>query len=143
MIKCIPTKYDGVEFRSRLEARWAVFFNELGIKWYYEYEGFDLDGEWYLPDFYLPEVKDGMFFEVKPLVEDFDLKIAKLCCKLKSHTGLLLGPPEGWCPDRIRADWEVGNLLFDHESGCEDYSYDFCICAKTGKPGFVYEGQRR
>lgn len=38
----IETKYRGYRFRSRLEARWAVFFDTLGLKWWYEPEGFDL-----------------------------------------------------------------------------------------------------
>ena len=53
-IKAIETRYKGYRFRSRLEARWAVFFDALGIKWEYEPEGFDFDGERYLPDFFLP-----------------------------------------------------------------------------------------
>lgn len=36
------TPYKGYWFRSRLEARWAVFFDTLGLKWLYEPEGFDL-----------------------------------------------------------------------------------------------------
>jgi hypothetical protein len=36
----IETKYKGCRFRSRLEARWAVFFDALGIRWWYEPEGF-------------------------------------------------------------------------------------------------------
>jgi hypothetical protein len=51
----IETKHRGYRFRSRLEARWAVFFDSIGLKWEYEKEGFDLDGVYYLPDFYLPE----------------------------------------------------------------------------------------
>ena len=51
-MKAIQTRYNGYLFRSRLEARWAVFFNTLGLKWEYEPEGFDLgDGVYYLPDF--------------------------------------------------------------------------------------------
>jgi hypothetical protein len=57
MIKAIETAYQGYKFRSRLEARWAVFFDTLGIKWEYEKEGYDLDGMRYLPDFWLPELK--------------------------------------------------------------------------------------
>lgn len=57
-IKVINTRYDGHLFRSRVEARWAVFFNELGWQYEYEKEGYDLgNGVWYLPDFYLPELK--------------------------------------------------------------------------------------
>lgn len=65
MIKAIDTYYNGNYFRSRLEARWAVFFEAAGIKYQYESEGFDLgDGDRYLPDFYLPEFDH--YLEVKP-----------------------------------------------------------------------------
>ena len=51
-IKPIQTYYDGHWFRSRLEARWAVVFNALGVPYEYEPEGFDLgNGLYYLPDF--------------------------------------------------------------------------------------------
>ncbi|MCC6458038.1 MAG: hypothetical protein IT328_23995 [Caldilineaceae bacterium] len=64
-IRAIDTQYKGYRFRSRLEARWAVFFDALGIKWEYEKEGHDLgDAGWYLPDFWLPA--PGYWFEVKP-----------------------------------------------------------------------------
>lgn len=44
--------YNGYRFRSRLEARWAVFFDSLRMRYEYEPEGFELDdGTWYLPDF--------------------------------------------------------------------------------------------
>ena len=35
--KPIETTYNGVRLRSRLEARWAVFFDALGVKWLYEW----------------------------------------------------------------------------------------------------------
>jgi hypothetical protein len=58
MLKAIETVYDGYRFRSRLEARWAVFFKTLGVKYEYEKEGFELGGDVrYLPDFWLPEQK--------------------------------------------------------------------------------------
>ena len=51
-VKAIQTEYDGHLFRSRLEARWAVFFNSLGVDYEYEPEGFELpSGKRYLPDF--------------------------------------------------------------------------------------------
>lgn len=43
-IKPIETVYNGYRFRSRLEARWAVFFRAVGIEYQYEPEGFDMDG---------------------------------------------------------------------------------------------------
>jgi hypothetical protein len=63
-IKAIETQYKGFLFRSRLEARWAVFFDALRVKWEYEKEGFEFDdGTRYLPDFWLPEHK--LWVEVK------------------------------------------------------------------------------
>lgn len=56
-MKPIETRYKGYRFRSRLEARWAVFFDAAGLKWEYEKEGFDLGAAgYYLPDFYLPDI---------------------------------------------------------------------------------------
>lgn len=64
-IKPIETHYKEYRFRSRLEARWAVFFDAMGIDWKYEDEGFQLGpfGN-YLPDFYIPQF--DCFIEVKP-----------------------------------------------------------------------------
>jgi hypothetical protein len=72
-IKAIATKFDGVQFRSRLEAKWAAFFNLMGWKW--EYEPFDLEG--WIPDFLL--LKGDLFpwsnilVEIKPYtcLDDF------------------------------------------------------------------------
>ena len=64
-INAIPTRYNGHLFRSRLEARWAVFFDELRIEWMYEVEGYSFKGYKYLPDFYLPRF--NFFCEVKPV----------------------------------------------------------------------------
>lgn len=69
MIAPIQTTYNGVKYRSRTEARWAVFFNEAGIACDYEPEGYGLEAGWYLPDFYLPSI--DLWFEVKPPETDF------------------------------------------------------------------------
>jgi hypothetical protein len=64
-LKAIDTAYNGNFFRSRLEARWAVFFDALGVPYEYEAEGYDLpEGQRYLPDFWLP--RESFFIEVKP-----------------------------------------------------------------------------
>ena len=53
-LKAIETEYKGYRFRSRLEARWAVFFDACHVRWEYEPEGFVLpNGQYYLPDFLL------------------------------------------------------------------------------------------
>lgn len=79
-IKPIETEYKGYRFRSRLEARWAVFFQTAGIPWEYEPEGIDLDADGgYLPDFLIRvefigvmgehiyrDLWNDTFIEVKP-----------------------------------------------------------------------------
>lgn len=62
--RAIETAYKNYLFRSRNEARWAVFFDQMKVKWTYEEEGFELPSGRYLPDFFLPELE--MFVEVKP-----------------------------------------------------------------------------
>lgn len=64
MLKAIETRYKGYRFRSRLEARWAVFFSALGVAWVYEAEGYDLGiAGWYLPDFV---IRKELWAEIKP-----------------------------------------------------------------------------
>ena len=72
IIKAIETRYKGYRFRSRLEARWAVFFDACGYQWEYEPEGFHLPcGTHYLPDFKIFGEDDNddynvFWIEVKP-----------------------------------------------------------------------------
>lgn len=77
-IKPIDTKAYGRRFRSRLEARWAVFFSTLGLKWEYEPEGFDVDGCLYLPDFrvWTPQGQP-IWYEIKPSNCDQDEKFKR------------------------------------------------------------------
>lgn len=76
-LKAIETRYNGYRFRSRLEARWAVFFDQAGIRYEYEPEGFVLDGQNYLPDFFLPDI--GAWFEVKgPYPSEMEKRLAQL-----------------------------------------------------------------
>lgn len=67
-IKAIDTSYKGFLFRSRLEARWAVFFDAMGLDWEYEPEGFELpDGTRYLPDFCVQTPQGNpIWYEIKP-----------------------------------------------------------------------------
>ncbi|QUH01420.1 hypothetical protein HUO13_11910 [Saccharopolyspora erythraea] len=74
-MKSIETEYAGYRFRSRLEARWALAFDELELEFAYEPDGFVLPWrfreQWYpraskfryLPDFFLPDL--GLWAEVK------------------------------------------------------------------------------
>jgi hypothetical protein len=58
-----PTTYGGARFRSRLEARWAAFFDLAGWRW--EYEPLDLEG--WSPDFALIGRDQTVLVEVKPI----------------------------------------------------------------------------
>jgi hypothetical protein len=78
-IKPIETRYKGYRFRSRIEARWAVFFDTLGVDWIYEPEGFALPSGPYLPDFFIrfnPDFnlsgvdRDGIYVEIKPYMPE-------------------------------------------------------------------------
>ena len=71
-IKAIETEYAGYKFRSRTEARWAVFFDTIGFKWQYEEEGYELpNGRWYLPDFKVIMPNEKIYYcEIKPI--EFD-----------------------------------------------------------------------
>lgn len=70
--QAIETSWGGCRFRSRTEARWAVFFSALGMEWEHESQGYHTEFNvgpagkqvGYLPDFYLPAL--GLYLEVKP-----------------------------------------------------------------------------
>jgi hypothetical protein len=104
-IKSIPTRYKTFRFRSRLEARWAVFFDVLGIEWRYESRSVDLGWCLYIPDFWLPQYR--MYAEVKP--DDFRseelVKVTTLVAKTNEECLLLCGSPD------LKAYWAVGPRL--------------------------------
>lgn len=94
--KPIETRYKGYRMRSRLEARWAVFFDSLGVEWQYETEGFTLpDGTRYLPDFWLPAVGASCFVEIKPgeMNEAEDNKAKQLAMGSGKHVMCFCGNP--------------------------------------------------
>ena len=79
-MKAIPTKYKGYTFRSKLEAKWAVFFDYLDLSWEYEPDGYKLnDGTYYLPDFKVFSKNQShiSFYEVKPNYIKSDEKFNK------------------------------------------------------------------
>lgn len=97
-MKAVETKYKGYRFRSRLEARWAIFFDALGCRWEYELQGYDLGRSgWYLCDFFLrsPDGLSGVWCEVKA-TRPTRSEILKLKDLVK-HTGtpgwFLVGSP--------------------------------------------------
>lgn len=90
----IETRYHGCRFRSRLEARWAVFFDRLGVRWEYEPQGYRLgsNGKPYLPDFVLPDL--NTFVEVKGDPKKLDLGLLAAATETRTEQCfvLVLGP---------------------------------------------------
>lgn len=147
-IKAIETHYKGYRFRSRLEARWAVFFDALGLQWEYEPEGYDLgEAGWYLPDFRVktPQGSD-CWYDVKPKGTASNPKVSAFAERLYGQpdengawaavsvrVGILAGDPldvlerEDLCP-RCGLIGKVGNgSHWDHGEvmvGCEACDFE-------------------
>lgn len=130
-IKAIETIYKGYRFRSRSEARWAVFFDYAGIKYQYEPEGIKLsDGTLYLPDFYLPEC--DTWFEVKGVLDEVDKhKVLQLISDTQKpavigYSDLTFQASDNWTD-------EDGKHF---ELTTKDSSW-LCVCKKCKKPWFM------
>lgn len=154
-LKAIETIYNGYRFRSRLEARWAVFFDALGVPYEYEREGYDLDGQWYLPDFWLPQGMEyhtaleehgrPLWIEIKAGVPDWDAyrKASLLGMQSRRPVIILSGQPfakqgvpayEGFvCPPAtdLPRDWawqqcRICGLLFLFAAFGDGWFCNFC-----------------
>jgi ribosomal protein L37AE/L43A len=117
----IPTTYRGVRFRSRLEARYAVFFDEVGWPW--QYEPIDLIG--YIPDFILGFEQGDVLFEVKGSVEEEDTAKAKI-------------EASGWSKEAVVAPGDIagtrlGSLLEANLRGFEWSDADLFFCISCGQ----------
>ena len=147
-IKPIETLYRGHYFRSKAEARFAVFLDCLGIKWEYEPQGFDLgNGLKYLPDFkiynaeiwdenrdkcnydtYEPKMLDHIWVEVKGMWKDdkpgelSDFDYAKIKSFVFDKSGSVINPL-----------WVAGNCYtLDPRN-----KQDFLSCADHGPQNLI------
>lgn len=90
-MKAIETSYNGYRFRSRLEARTAVFMDEARIRYIYEPEGFVFDdGTTYLPDFYLPD--NDVFLECKGVMSGKDEHKIEMLAKESGKRIVIMNP---------------------------------------------------
>lgn len=109
-MRAITTAYKNHRFRSRTEARWAVFFDVLGLRWTYEEQGFTLlDGTNYLPDFWLPDLE--LWAEIKGADPDQEeAKRAYLLAEQSEHNVVILcsGPQD----PRYKHPGDPGHWLF-------------------------------
>ncbi len=162
----ITTTYDGIEYRSRLEARWAAFMKNVG--WDIVYEPFDGDG--YIPDF-LVQGPNPMLVEVKPAVTltEYQAAVPKAEKGLAAHWShdiLIVGaspivaskfgsswdqPAAGWLgefsewgmwnspPDLSRGwDWEAAEWI--RCTNCNSYSVYHTVQTFSGRPCGCYSG---
>lgn len=116
-IRPIETRYRGYRFRSRLEARWAVFFDSAKIRWDYESQGYVVNDRPYLPDFFLPDLR--CFFEVKP-TSDYDLDFLQsfayaIRTRVVVAEGGIPDPTEWSCDENMQ-------LRVLHHTTCDDLS---------------------
>lgn len=137
-LKAIETTYKGYRFRSRLEARWAVFFDTLGMTWRYEAQGYRLhDGTYYLPDFEvaIPGLcgsTETLFVEVKPGGEHWDHP---------GHESWMMLPQEGGIDGRFivlsGTPWpgEYEGFVY------ADCGYKWCECHLCGAIGIEFQAR--
>jgi hypothetical protein len=146
VIGAIETEYKGYLFRSRLEARWAVFFDELAIDWKYEQEGYEVDGHRYLPDFWLPE--EEVWVEVKGDRDGLRADLDRMKAML-GPTSPLPGFKEGRCPLIVLG--EVPNIsdcqtvmhpCFSRADGPLTRTWSFFVSMKNGGGGLLWDKQQ-
>ncbi len=139
----IPTRYAGHLFRSRNEARWAVFFNMLNVRWQYEPEGYTDGRIRYLPDFWLPDF--DCFWEVKP-DDQYDMAKIDMLVKATGKTVYVaIGPPgissssNGHIPpgDSCFEDRSLGAFMHSPSWGW-DCQHQWCQCPFCGRLGIEY-----
>lgn len=141
-MNAIETRYKGAHFRSRLEARWAIFFDSIGVRWSYEHEGYSLPSGNYLPDFFFPELK--FWVEIKgerptaieqTLCDELAIATARDCFLFWGdvpYKGASAFPGFGYETDSA--------LKFFGLFGGQDVSHLWCQCRECGHFGIEFSG---
>ena len=140
LLKPIETVFDGYRFRSRLEARWAVFFKTLGIPYEYEKEGYDLDGVWYLPDFWMPSLDCWIEIKFEAPTDIEVTKAEKLCLTSQKPVYIFYGSklePLQSCDKTIGVHGDRFRFMVDKHKramvvrGTKNFSFNECsVCHK-------------
>ena len=124
-IKAIPTMFQGIQMRSRLEARWAAFFTECGWEW--TYEPFDFDG--WCPDFLL-KLHRPIFVEVKPqITQALMAELLTVSQKLREDGArvLLVGDSIQYDGSDAVLGWGLGaGIFFDDCDACDEIVIGTC-----------------
>lgn len=144
MLNAIETAYGGYRFRSRLEARWAVFLDALDLGYRYEPEGYDLGSDAYLLDFWLPRL--ACFVEIKPKPPDDDeSNKARWLAVASGHPVYVLAgeprvPDNTLDPAIFGITEAVATAFFSH--GGDDWPYFWCECPQCGAVQFEGRADR-
>lgn len=141
----LESTYKGWRFRSRMEARWGVFMDVLGVPFHYEPEGYDLDGVCYLPDFYLPQ--QDVFMEVKSPADEsnWKTKIERLSEATLRRVFVCTTPPSP--PDNLCVERGIYDGIYfvdwsPEDGSCwEDYSQEWCECPHCGRCEIQFGGR--
>lgn len=157
MIRALPATFNDIRFRSRTEARWAVFMTELGVEWHYEYEGFALPSGYYLPDFWLPKTDGGCFVEVKGqdltwIRGDPEVRILQeLAEETKRNLFLFVGTPAEYQLSLVSYFGLDGKFKYesDRATRCHlvagidkgDSPYWWTVCRGCGVVGIEYDAR--
>lgn len=148
-IRAKPTTYKATRFRSRLEARWAAFFDAVGREWVYEPEVPELGKMQYQPDFMIEGFRrDGItLVEVKPMIDSAET--AKLIAdprwkQAADLTGgafiLLIGAPGEWVEGRLIGG---GHFAVHYFPEVQARYSEWTECPQCGAVGIWEDGYAR
>jgi hypothetical protein len=164
LIQAIETNYAGCRFRSRLEARWAVFFDHARLlrsdrtfEWAYEPANFRLANGYYIPDFRTRLIgPDGFleeWFEVKgqPPTDREKLLAQELAVVTNSIVRIVTNTPHpGEQCQAWRSHSSLGYMVPDEDfprnnstwrvaytaasSARFEHGHSGCFCHQGGRP---------
>lgn len=131
-VPAIQTRYAGCYFRSRTEARWAVFFDALGVPWEYEREGYALPSGRYLPDFWLPQQRYWVEIKGKQPTEHEEQILRELGQATGAAAYVFWGYPADYTTGDIPAGNDGGYSVWPHWDNLHWPCLSACPHAKFG-----------
>lgn len=134
-----PTRYRGELFRTGLEARWALFYWEMGLRWTYLEKPIAFHSESFEPDFYLRF--PNLWTIVSRMFPTSEEKVKASSLAQRS------GDPVYWFygeipdPHPIDTRWYSASALAFFVDGTTDEAYWWCECPSCESAGIAFEGR--
>lgn len=154
-MRAIQTRYHGCHFRSRLEARWAVFFDSLGVPWEYEPQGFEFPypggttADRYLPDFWLP--RQEVWIEIKGVYPtETEQDLLRLVVASTEHDGFIFFGTMPFANGQTLERDSDSAIAITYAGGPEqgseamtswDHAHAWCECPKCRSVGVTFDGR--